>query len=364
MKHIDPYRSPEKTRALAQLARKLPLPDREITLMEVCGTHTMNIHRHGIRELMPPHVRLISGPGCPVCVTPKPGIDTAVAYSRQPDIIIASFGDMLRPPGSTSSLLHEREKGADVRIVYSPLDSLKIAVENPGKIVLFIGIGFETTAPLAAQTILSAKGEGIKNFRVLALQKVIPPAMQILVSDERLKIDGFICAAHVSTIIGTSLYEPIAEKGIPCVVAGFEPVDIMAGIYGLLKQISEGRSEVENEYSRVARKEGNPRALEVMYEVFETADTEWLGLGVIAGSGLKIREKYAEFDIEKMYHVDVEPTIRETGCRCGEILMGLIEPPECPLYAGICTPSMPQGACMVSSEGTCAAFYKYGHLDQ
>ena len=363
MNHIDQYRAPERIRAIAAMAAKLTLPDSLITLMEVCGTHTMNIHRHGIRELMPNGVRLISGPGCPVCVTPRPGIDKAVAYARQLDTIVCSFGDMLRPPGSTSSLLNERANGADVRIVYSPLDAVKIAKENADKKVIFIGIGFETTAPLIAATIIQAKKEVIKNYKVLALGKLIPPAMDMLVSDERLKINGFLCAAHVSTIIGTKSYKPIAEKGIPCVVAGFEPVDIMAGIYSLLKQVSEGRSEVENEYSRIAKPEGNIKALEILDDVFEPADSEWLGIGEIPKSGLRIREKYSEFDAEAMWPVEAEATMREKGCRCGEILMGLIEPPECPLFANVCTPEMPHGACMVSSEGTCAAFYKYQKVD-
>lgn len=327
--------------------------------MEVCGTHTMNIHRHGVRELLPDGVRLISGPGCPVCVTPRPGIDMAIAYSRQPDTIVCSFGDLLRPPGSTSSLLEERAKGADIRIVYSPLDAVQVARENPDKTVIFMGIGFETTVPLVGTTILTAHNEALKNYKVLALTKLIPPAMNLLVSEERLNVDGFLCAAHVSTIIGTEFYEPIARKGIPCVIAGFEPVDIMAGIYALLKQVSKGKSVVENEYSRVAKNSGNRKAMEIIDEVFQPADTEWLGLGVIPMSGLKIREKYAFYDAEVACPIEVEPTIREAGCRCGEILMGLIEPPECPLFANACTPEIPHGACMVSSEGTCAAFYKY-----
>jgi hydrogenase expression/formation protein HypD len=359
MKHLDPYRLPDRLRALTASLREIPLPQREIALMEVCGTHTMNIHRHGIRNVLPDRVRLISGPGCPVCVTPRRGIDTAIAYTRDPDVIVATFGDMMRVPGSTSSLADERAKGADIRVVYSALDALEIAKNNPDKTVVFLGIGFETTVPGSAQTILVAEREKIGNFNILALGKMIPPAMELLVDDPRLNIQGFLAAAHVSTIIGMKPYEPIAAKGVPVVIAGFEPADILAGISALLKQVSEGRSQVENEYSRVARPDGNPRAIEILNEVFEIADSEWHGLGRIPSSGLKIRERYARFDAEKEHPVEVEPTRIETGCRCGEVLMGLIEPPECPLFGIVCTPSTPEGSCMVSSEGTCAAFYKY-----
>ena len=348
--------------ALAASLNAIPLPDRQITLMEVCGTHTMNVHRHGVRDLLPKNVRLISGPGCPVCVTPRRGIDTGIAYARDPGVILATFGDMMRVPGSTSSLAAERSRGADVRIVYSALDAVDFARANPGRDVVLMGIGFETTSPGIAQTILVAEHEGVRNFKVVELGKVIPPAMELLVDDPRLNIQGFLAAAHVSTIIGTKPYEPIAKKGVPVVVAGFEPADILAGVAALLRQIGEGRSEVENEYSRVARRDGNAQALEILDTVFEIADSEWLGLGMIPKSGMKIRERFAQFDAEKSHPVEVEPTRRETGCRCGDILMGLIEPPECPLFERVCTPSTPEGSCMVSSEGTCAAYYKYRNL--
>ena len=359
MKYLDPYRQPERLKALASSLQDIPLGGRNVTLMEVCGTHTMNVHRHGVRDVLPTDVRLISGPGCPVCVTPRRGIDTAIAYARRPETIVATFGDMMRVPGSTSSMAEERVRGADVRVVYSALDAVHIARDNPEKSVVFVGIGFETTIPGIAQTILIADKEGIRNFMVLALGKIIPPAMELLVDDPRLNINGFLAAAHVSTIIGLKPYEPIAKKGVPVVVAGFEPADILAGVAALLGQISEGRSEVENEYARVARPDGNPQALGIMNKVFEISDAEWHGLGVIPGSGLKIREEYALFDAERRIPVEVEPTRRESGCRCGEILMGLIEPPDCPLFGNVCTPSTPEGSCMVSSEGTCAAYYKY-----
>jgi len=370
MKHLDPYRRPERLRALAASVREVPLGDRRVNLMEVCGTHTMNVHRHGLRDVLPENVRLVSGPGCPVCVTPRAGLDTAITYARDPQVIVTTFGDMMRVPGSTTSLSGERAKGADVRIVYSPLDSLKIAGENPDKTVVFLGIGFETTLPGNAQTILTAQKEGIRNFRMLALGKLIPPAMELLASDPRLNLQGFLAAAHVSTIIGLKPYEPITScralpalglrRGIPVVVAGFEPADILAGILALLRQVSEGRAEVENEYARVARPEGNTRAMEIVRQVFEPADSEWLGLGMIPESGMRIREEYEEFDALKSAPVEVEPTRVFGGCRCGEILVGLIDPPQCALFGEECTPMSPQGACMVSSEGTCAAFYKYG----
>jgi hydrogenase expression/formation protein HypD len=364
MKHLDPYRVPGRLRALAASIREMPLPDEEIVLMEVCGTHTMNIHRHGVRDLFPKNVRLISGPGCPVCVTPRSGIDAAIAYAREPHVIVATFGDMVRVPGSSSSLEKERAGGADVRIVYSPLDSLSFARDNRSKDIIFMGIGFETTSPAIAQTVLKAREEGLTNFKVLALGKLIPPAMELLVADPRLRIRGFLAAAHVTTIIGLKPYEPIAARGIAVVVAGFEPADILAGVRALLKQISEGRSAVENEYSRVARPGGNPLALETLYRVFEPVDSEWLGLGEIPQSGIRIREELSDFDAERAHPVQVEPTRTETGCRCGEVLMGLIEPPDCALFATVCTPSSPEGACMVSSEGTCAAYYKYRRFEE
>ncbi len=359
MKHIDPYRQPGTLQALAAKINDLPLPDRKINFMEVCGTHTMNVHRHGIRDILPENVRLISGPGCPVCVTPRSGLDTAIAYARDRRVIVATFGDMIRVPGSTSSLQDERSKGADIRIVYSALDCIEIARANPDKIVVFLGIGFETTIPGHSQTILSTKNKGIKNFGILSLGKVIPPAMELLADDPDLNLHGFLAAAHVSTIIGLKPYEPVAEKGIPVVVAGFEPADILTGIIALLEQASKGESRVENVYTRVARSDGNPKAVEAIHRVFEIVDSEWLGFGIIPGSGVRIRDEFADFDAEKLHPVEVEDTKLITGCRCGEILKGLIEPPECDLFGKECDPSHPQGACMVSSEGTCAAFYKY-----
>jgi hydrogenase expression/formation protein HypD len=359
MKYIDPYREPGLLKSLVAKLHGTNRQDRPVAFMEVCGTHTMNIHRHGIREVLPKNIRLISGPGCPVCVTPRSGIDTAVAYARRPDTIVASFGDMLRVPGSTSSLIDERSMGADVRVVYSPIDAVEIAKEHREKKIVFVGIGFETTVPTVAISILKALDENLKNYFVLSLGKLIPPAMNALVADPRLKINGFLCPAHVSAIIGMKPYEPIARKGIPCVIAGFEPADILSGLISLLKQVNDGKAYVENGYKRVVRYEGNPKAQEIISTVFEPVDAEWHGLGTMPESGLEIRDEYEELDAVRALPVEMEQTIPAEGCRCGDVLMGLIDPPECALFAKSCTTETPFGACMVSSEGTCAAWYKY-----
>ncbi|HWI40579.1 MAG TPA: hydrogenase formation protein HypD, partial [Verrucomicrobiae bacterium] len=326
-----------------------------------CGTHTMAIYQYGIRSLLPPHVRLISGPGCPVCVTPNGYVDRAVACCRLPDTVVATFGDMVRVPGSSSSLMEERAKGADVRIVYSPLDAVALAAKNPYKRVIFLGVGFETTAPTVAGSILAAEAKGLSNYFVLASHKTIPVPMQLLSSDPELRIDGYICPAHVSVIIGSDAYRFLAEEnGVPCVVTGFEPGDMIRGIEMLVRQVVEGRSEVEVEYSRVVKREGNLRAQEVLREVFIPFDAEWRGVGVIPGSGLRIAPKYARFDAELQVPVRVEEPREHRGCLCGEILKGKVTPFDCSLFGTTCTPEAPVGACMVSSEGTCAAAYRYG----
>jgi hydrogenase expression/formation protein HypD len=331
-----------------------------MTFMEVCGTHTMAIYQYGIRSLLPARVRLISGPGCPVCVTPVGYVDKAVAYARQPETIIATFGDMLRVPGSTSSLMQERARGADVRIVYSTLDAVALAGKNPGKRVVFLGVGFETTAPTIAASILTAASRGLANYFVLAAHKTIPFPMQALSSDPGLGIDGYICPAHVSAIIGADAYRFLAEEnGVPCVVTGFEPADVMQGVGMLVRQIVEKRSEVEIQYSRFVTREGNLKAQALLREVFTATDADWRGIGMIRGSGLDIAEKYAAFDVEKAVPVEVEEPHEPEGCLCGEVLKGKVPPRDCPLFGKTCTPEDPVGACMVSSEGSCAAAYKY-----
>lgn len=332
-----------------------------LTFMEVCGTHTMSIYQYGLRSLLPPQVRLISGPGCPVCVTPNGYVDRAVALCRLSGVIVATFGDMVRVPGSSSSLLEERAKGADVRIVYSPLDAVALAAKNPDRKVVFLGVGFETTAPTIAGSILAAKQQGLTNYFVLAAHKTIPIPMEVLASDPELQVDGYLCPAHVSVVIGADAYRFLAEeRGVPCVVTGFEPVDVMQGVEMLVRQVVEGKPRVEIQYSRVVKREGNRKAQGVIAEVLTPFDAPWRGIGVIPGSGLRIADAYAEFDAEKAIPVAVEETREHAGCLCGEILKGKVSPFDCPLFGTACTPESPVGACMVSSEGTCAAAYKYG----
>ena len=362
MNYMDEYR--DRSIVLGLAARVSALAAglaRPVTFMEVCGTHTMAIYQYGLRHLLPPQIRLISGPGCPVCVTSNGYIDKTVACCRLPGVIIATFGDMVRVPGSTSSLMEERAKGADVRIVYSPLDALGLAARNPDKKVIFLGVGFETTAPTIAGSILTAAAKGLSNYSVLSAHKTIPIPMQVLSADPELSIDGYLCPAHVSAIIGADAYRFLAEEqGVPCVVTGFEPVDVMKGVEMLVHQVVEGRSAVEIEYSRVVKWGGNRKAQEVMAGVFVPCDVEWRGMGVIPGSGLEIKAKYAAFDADKVIPVSVEEVREHQGCRCGDILKGKVTPFQCPLFATACTPESPVGACMVSSEGTCAAAYKYG----
>lgn len=330
------------------------------TLMEVCGTHTVAIARNGIRALMPEGVRLASGPGCPVCVTSNHDIDKVIALARVPEVIITTFGDMTRVPGSTSSLLAEQAAGRDVRIVYSPLDALKIAEENPDREVVFVGVGFETTTPLVAMVIKRAQAAGLKNFSVYGAHKNMPGALEAIINDPELKVDALILPGHVSTIIGMEPYRFLAEKyGIPGVITGFEPVDVLQGIAMIMRQLREGRAEIEIAYARGVMAEGNPHALAAIDEVFETCPAMWRGLGEIPGSGYRIREEYAEFDAMLRFAPIVEETVEHKGCRCGDVLRGIMAPSECALFRKVCTPENPVGPCMVSGEGSCAAYYRY-----
>ncbi len=361
MNYQDEFRDRELVAGLAERIRLLTLGmERPLTFMEVCGTHTMAIYQYGLRTLLPPQVRLISGPGCPVCVTPNDYLDRAVALARLPDVTIATFGDMLRVPGSRSSLMEERAKGADIRIVYSPLDAVALATKNPERRVVFLGVGFETTAPAIAGSILTARSKGVTNYFVLATHKTIPGPMALLSADPELAIDGYLCPAHVSAIIGADAYLPLAERGIPCVVTGFEPADVLQGVELLVRQVKEGRHQVENQYRRVVSREGNRKAQEIIRQLFVPADAAWRGMGILPGSGLVIAPEFREYDAQAMIPVTVEPPVEHPGCRCGEILRGKVSPFDCPLFGGLCTPETPVGACMVSSEGTCAAAYKYG----
>jgi hydrogenase expression/formation protein HypD len=358
MKFIDEYRDPAKAAALAKLIAGEAA--RPMTIMEVCGTHTMSIARFGIRSLLPDAVRLISGPGCPVCVTPNSFIDHAVALSRMDSTIICTFGDMMRVPGSSTSLEREKAQGADVRIVYSTLGALELAKSMPDRNVVFLGVGFETTAPTIAASIIEAEKDGISNYSVLSANKVVPPALSALMNGNN-RIDGFLLPGHVSAIIGSDAYRAVFERHpVACAVAGFEPLDILEAIHELVRQVASGDPRIHNSYRRAVDAGGNPKARQAMSEVFKACDAVWRGIGTIPASGLAIRERYSRHDASKRFSADIEPTVEPAGCRCGEILCGTIAPPECALFGKGCTPSHPVGSCMVSGEGTCAAHYKYG----
>lgn len=330
-----------------------------VRFMEVCGTHTVSIFRSGIRSLLPETISLLSGPGCPVCVTAQGEIDAFIALARKPDTIVATFGDLIRVPGSGSSLQREKAEGADVRIVYSTFDAVNLARKNPDKRVVFLGVGFETTAPTVAAAILAAHQERLNNFFVMSAHKTVPPALEALAAGE-LNIDGFLLPGHVSVIIGVEAYRSFFDAHrMPCVVAGFEPSDLLQSIAMLADQVASGRPALENAYSRVVSTEGNPKAVAVMNEVFAVADADWRGLGTIAASGLAIRETYAAFDAVRAFDIHVAAKPEPKGCACGEILTGVKVPPQCPLYKTVCNPMAPVGPCMVSSEGTCAAYFRY-----
>ena len=352
------FKDPKLARGLIETIHRLA-PE-HATLMEVCGTHTVAIARNGIRDLMPEGLRLASGPGCPVCVTCNRDIDTVIALARIPNVTITTFGDMTRVPGSTSSLLAEQAAGRSVEIVYSPLDALAFAKAHPERGVVFVGVGFETTTPLVAMAIKRAKAMGLSNFTVFAAHKNMPGALELLVGDPTLELDALILPGHVSTIIGAEPYRFLAEKyGIPGVITGFEPVDVLQGIAMLVRQLHEGRAEIEIAYARGVMPEGNPVALAAIDEVFETCTATWRGLGDIPGSGYRIRDEFANFDAVRRFEPDVEPTRDPKGCRCGDVLRARIAPNECPLFRTVCTPENPVGPCMVSSEGSCAAYYRY-----
>jgi len=328
--------------------------------MEVCGTHTTSIFRNGIRSLLPDTISLLSGPGCPVCVTAQNEIDAFIELARLDDVIVATFGDLIRVPGADSSLQNEQAKGRDVRVVYSTFDAIEIAKKNPDKKVIFLGVGFETTAPTIAASILAAHGLSLNNYFVISAHKLLPPALFTLAETKETNIDGFILPGHVSVIIGVKAYLPFYEQyNVPCVIAGFEPIDILQAILMLTKQIEDHAPKLENSYKRAVTFEGNPKARSTMNAVFETADAAWRGLGSMPLSGLKIRKEYAAFDAQKVFEIKLAESEDPKGCACGEILLGVKIPPQCPLYKKTCTPIQPIGPCMVSSEGACAAYYRY-----
>ncbi len=330
------------------------------TLMEVCGGQTHSIIQYGIDQLLPDNIRLIHGPGCPVCVTPLEYIDKALAIANVPNIIFCSFGDMLRVPSSHQDLLSAKAQGADIRIVYSPLDALKIAQENPNREVVFFAVGFETTAPTTALAAQQAKRLGLKNFSLLTCHVCVPPVMQALLASPNCQVQGFLAAGHVCAIMGYGQYHPIAERyRVPIVVTGFEPVDILQGIYQCVQQLEAGRFEVENAYSRVVREQGNPAAQHAMQQVFITVDRNWRGLGNIPQSGLMLAPEFADWNAELKFNVQAVNTQEPVACRSGDVLQGLIKPAQCPEFATTCTPEHPLGATMVSTEGACAAYYRY-----
>jgi hydrogenase expression/formation protein HypD len=357
MKYISEYRDKA---IIEKLVRKIEkISKKEITLMEVCGGHTMAIQKFGIPSLLPENIILKSGPGCPVCVSSRGFIDQAIAYSRLDDVVIATFGDLIRVPGSTSTLDKEKAEGRDVQIVYSILDAIEIANKNPSKKVIFLAIGFETTAPTTAAGALKAEAMGISNFFIYSAHKIMPPAMKALI-DEGVEINGYICPGHVSVITGAGIYSDIADKyGLGCVISGFEPVDILQSILMLVNQYETNEPKVEIQYSRAVKPEGNLKAQGILNKVFELKDDWWRGLGVLPLSGLKLKNDYKSHDAEEVFEVMVEETKEEKGCICGEILKGTASPDDCKLFGHPCNPGNPVGACMVSHEGACHAFYKF-----
>jgi hydrogenase expression/formation protein HypD len=364
VKYVDEFRDPQLGRALAAEVLSLVEPDRHYKLMEVCGGHTHSIYKFGIDDLLPENVELVHGPGCPVCVIPMGRVDDGIAIAHQPGVIFTCFGDMLRIPGSDGSLLEAKAAGADVRMVYSPLDALRIAKQNPDRDVVFFAIGFETTAPSTALTLLRARAEGVRNFFCMCNHVTIVPPLRALLDSPDLRLDGFIGPGHVSTVVGARPFEFIpADYGKPLVVAGFEPLDVLQAVQMILRQLAEGRCEVENQYTRVVPYEGNTRALQVMAEVFALRPHfEWRGLGFISQSALRLSDAFADFDAELRYSVPGVRVADPKACQCGEVLKGVIKPFECKVFGSACTPERPIGTCMVSPEGACAAYYNYGRF--
>jgi hydrogenase expression/formation protein HypD len=363
VKFIDEYRDPEAARKYVDLIRGAVTKD--WMLMEICGGQTHSIVKYGIENLLPDRITFVHGPGCPVCVTPLEMIDRAIAIASRPDVIFASFGDMMRVPGSVKDLLSVKAAGGDVRMVYSPLDAVKIATQNPAKKVVFFAVGFETTAPANAASVWQAKQLGLRNYSILCSHVLVPPAMEAILSSPLNKVQAFLAAGHVCAVMGYEEYYPIAAKyRVPIVVTGFEPLDILQATWMAVKQLEEGRHEVENQYSRVVRLGGNVAARELIGKVFEVSARKWRGIGEIPGSGYRLREEYAAFDAEKIFDVSRVQTNESPLCIAGEVLQGLKKPPGCPAFGRQCTPESPLGAPMVSSEGACAAYYHYRRIPE
>ncbi|MBR2520039.1 MAG: hydrogenase formation protein HypD [Selenomonadaceae bacterium] len=349
------------TLKLVKKISRLAKGKKHLRLMEVCGTHTVAIFRSGIRQILPENVELVSGPGCPVCVTDDDFIDKAIAYARKKNFIVATFGDMLKVPGTRSSLARESAAGARIKVVYSPLDCIELAKENPRKSVIFLAVGFETTAPTQAATILAARDQGVKNLFMLSAQKLVPPALKFLLNDESTKVDGFLLPGHVAVVIGADAFNFLADDfKIPSAVSGFEADEILTALVSLLEQIDTGQPTVANDYKSVVTNEGNLTAKKILAQVYEVTDAVWRGMGEIPASGLKLRDEFAAFDIERVEPVEIERIEKKSACRCGEVLRGLVKPTDCPLFGKACKPLHAIGACMVSVEGVCAAWFKYG----
>lgn len=358
MKYVDEYRDAAMARRLAAAITRITT--RPWTIMEICGGQTHAIVKFGLDELLPPLITLVHGPGCPVCVTSAELIDQAVELALRPGFIVCSFGDMLRVPGSTIDLLTAKAQGGDVRIVYSPLDAVTVARDNPGREVVFFAVGFETTAPANAMSVLRAAHEHIRNFSILTSHVLVPPAMRAILGAPDNRVQGFLAAGHVCTIMGVTEYGPIAhEHRVPIIVTGFEPVDILEGVLLCVKQLESGRTEVENAYSRAVRTEGNTHARKIVEQVFEVADRNWRGIGVIPGSGLAVKPAYAHYDAARRHQPRTGGAVESTECISGAIMRGVSKPVHCPAFGSRCTPDHPLGAPMVSSEGACAAYYKY-----
>ncbi len=364
MKYVDEYRDADLGQVLAGEIVNAIEPGRHYKLMEVCGGHTHSIYKYGIDDLLPTNVELVHGPGCPVCVIPMGRVDDGIAIAQEDGVILTCFGDMMRIPGSESSFLEAKAAGADIRMVYSPLDALRIAKGNPGRQVVFFAIGFETTAPSTALTLMRAKAEGITNFSCICNHVTIVPPLRALLDSPDLRLDGFVGPGHVSTVVGARPFEFIPrDYDKPVVVSGFEPVDILQSVLMILRQLGDGRREVENQYGRVVPYDGNPRALAVLQEVFALRPHfEWRGLGFISHSGLRLSDAYADFDAELRWTVPGVRVADPKACQCGEVLKGVIKPWECKVFGTACTPERPIGTCMVSSEGACAAYYNYGRF--
>ncbi len=358
LKYIDEYRDADLAKDLSSAIKKSS--KKELRLMEVCGTHTMSIFRYGIRSLLPPNISLLSGPGCPVCVTAQKDIDAFVAFAKIKNGIVTTFGDLIKVPGSGSSLGHEKAMGADVRIVYSIFDAVNIAAENKDKIVVFCAVGFETTIPTIAAGILMAQSRNLDNFLIYTAVKLTPPALAALMETDKVRIDGFILPGHVSVITGTRAYQGIFETyNIPSAIAGFEPVDILTAVLHLAQQNESNRPALENLYPRAVSEKGNEKAKQIMHRVFDVSNAAWRGIGTIPDSGMRLKNAFQSYDAARYFNLDLPDLPEPAGCLCGQILMGLKTPENCRLYKNQCTPMTPVGPCMVSSEGTCAAFYKY-----